>query len=150
MDEISSAFFFVFYSSQTLLKNANEKDSAFRCLEYHAAQTSPDHFDHWIHLQNAGVFMCVGLSGRRSIGPGLIFLILFASRQKEYKSYSKKFYVLSFACVPKVIGTGARKNERKAHRQWFTAIVVPIAIGIDLTLVLLLTELNNSYHLHRR
>jgi hypothetical protein len=27
--------------------------------------------------------MCVGLPGRRSIGPGLIFLVLFASRQKE-------------------------------------------------------------------
>jgi len=30
------------------------------------------------------------------------------------------------------------------------AIAVPIAIGIDITFVLLLTELNNSYHLHRR
>ena len=27
--------------------------------------------------------MCVGLPGRRSFGPGLIFLVLFASRQKE-------------------------------------------------------------------
>ena len=27
--------------------------------------------------------MCVGPPGRRSIGPGLIFLFLFASRQKE-------------------------------------------------------------------
>ena len=29
--------------------------------------------------------MCVGLPGRRSFGPGLIFLVLFASRQKEQK-----------------------------------------------------------------
>jgi len=43
--------------------------------------------------------MCVGLPGRRSIGPGLIFLVLFASRQKEQKNYSNKYYVLSFACA---------------------------------------------------
>jgi len=29
--------------------------------------------------------MCVGLPGRRSIGPGLIFFVLFASRQKEHQ-----------------------------------------------------------------
>jgi hypothetical protein len=33
--------------------------------------------------------MCAGLPGRRSFGPGLIFLILFASRQKEYKPIKK-------------------------------------------------------------
>jgi len=43
--------------------------------------------------------MCAGLPGRRSIGPGLIFLVLFASRQKEQKNYSNKYYVLSFACA---------------------------------------------------
>jgi hypothetical protein len=30
--------------------------------------------------------MCAGLPGRRSFGPGLIFLLLFASRQKVDKS----------------------------------------------------------------
>ena len=43
--------------------------------------------------------MCVGPPGQRSFGPGLIFLVLFASRQKEHESYSNKFYVLSFACA---------------------------------------------------
>ena len=99
MSETSSAFFFVFESSRASLKNANEKDSAFRCLEYHAATPSSYHFDNWIPLQNGGVFMCVGLPGRRSIGPGLIFLVLFASRQKEHKSYLNKYYALSFACA---------------------------------------------------
>jgi hypothetical protein len=42
--------------------------------------------------------MCAGLPGRRSIGPGLIFLVLFASRQKEQKDLIQ-FYVLSFACA---------------------------------------------------
>jgi hypothetical protein len=54
--------------------------------------------------------MCVGLPGRRSIGPGLIFLLLFASRQKVNeilnsmpinftKIHRDIFYVLSFACA---------------------------------------------------
>ena len=34
-----------------------------------------------------------------AFGFALIFLVLFASRQKEHKSYSNKFYVLSFACA---------------------------------------------------
>jgi hypothetical protein len=29
----------------------------------------------------------------------MIFLVLFASRQKEHKSYSNNVYVLSFACA---------------------------------------------------
>jgi len=45
--------------------------------------------------------MCVGLPGRRSIGPGLIFLLLFASRQKvgEETENNLSLYVLSFACA---------------------------------------------------
>jgi len=49
--------------------------------------------------------MCVGLPGpdsSGSIGPGLIFLVLFVPihrEQKEHESYSNKFYVLSFACA---------------------------------------------------
>jgi len=45
--------------------------------------------------------MCVGLPGRRSFGPGLIFLVLFASRQKEQNLFNKYYvrvYLLSFAC----------------------------------------------------
>ena len=44
---------------------------------------------------------------------------------------STKFYVLSFACVPIVIGIDARKNERKAHRQRCTALAYHKG-GIDL------------------
>ncbi|HEU5164446.1 MAG TPA: hypothetical protein VFU29_02840 [Chitinophagaceae bacterium] len=43
--EFASAFFFVFPGSQTILITANEKDSAVRDLVYHAATTSPYHFD---------------------------------------------------------------------------------------------------------
>src|SRR5688500_5201147 len=39
-----------------------------------------------------------------------------------------------------------RKNQRKAHRQCYPAI----AGRLDLALVLLLTELNNSFHLHNQ
>jgi hypothetical protein len=52
--------------------------------------------------------MCVGLPGhslsrrrRESFEPGLIFLVLFASRQKEHKPFNKyyiRMYLLSFAC----------------------------------------------------
>jgi len=38
------------------------------------------------------------MPGRRSIGPGLIFLVLFASRQKEYKPI-QYIFILSFACA---------------------------------------------------
>ena len=34
-----------------------------------------------------------------AFGLALIFLVLFASRQKEHRNYSNKFYVLSFACA---------------------------------------------------
>ena len=38
--------------------------------------------------------MCVGLPGRRSFGPGLIFLVLFASRQKVQKEFATFFITL--------------------------------------------------------
>jgi hypothetical protein len=43
-----------------------------------------------VQFQFIGMLMCVGLPGRRSFGPGLIFLVLFASRQKEQKSIKNK------------------------------------------------------------
>ena len=54
------------------------------------------------------------------------------------KKRSKSYYICTFFCLCK------RKCQRKAHRQWSTAI----AGRPDLASVLLLTELNNSYHLH--
>jgi hypothetical protein len=45
-----------------------------------------------------------------AFGFGLIFLVLFASRQKERK-INEYIYLCSFFCLCK------RKNERKAHRQ---------------------------------
>jgi hypothetical protein len=47
------------------------------------------------------MFMCVGLPGRRSIGPGLIFLcFFFVARQKEQTFKDDlMIYVLSFACA---------------------------------------------------
>jgi len=50
-----------------------------------------------------------------AFGLALIFLVLFASRQKERK-IKKQIYLYSFFCLCK------RKNQRKAHRQWYTAI----------------------------
>jgi hypothetical protein len=38
--------------------------------------------------------MCVGLPGRRSFGPGLLFLVLFASRQKEQKATKGEMYIV--------------------------------------------------------
>jgi hypothetical protein len=50
------------------------------------------------------MFMCVGLPGRRSIGPGLIFLLFlfFVARQRKERHLRIDFlmiYVLSFACA---------------------------------------------------
>jgi hypothetical protein len=38
------------------------------------------------------------LPGRRSIGPGLIFLVLFSSRRKEQKNYLNRT-LLTFFCL---------------------------------------------------
>jgi hypothetical protein len=68
----------------------------------------------------------------------LIFLVLFASRQKEHNEDSNKLSLLSFACA---------KVTKKS-----TPATIPIAIGTavagrpDLTSVLLLIQLNNSNH----
>jgi hypothetical protein len=76
-------------------------------------------------------------------GLALIFLVLFASRQKEQKSV--KINIIFFLLL-------VQKKERKKS----TPAMIPIAIGTaiagrrDYASVLLLTELNNSYHRHRR
>src|SRR6187431_2735743 len=80
--------------------------------------------------------MCVGLPGRRSIGPGLIFLVLFASRQKEHKSYSNKFMFFLLLV------------QKKEPKKSTPAMIYSHCRRPDLASVLLLTQLNNSYHSH--
>ena len=68
------------------------------------------------------MFMCAGLPGRRSIGPGLIFLLFlfFVSRQRKESYYSfssdseeidstykRKVHILSFAC--------AKESNKEKH-----------------------------------
>ena len=45
--------------------NASENDSASLSCEKHDASCLSYHFDNKVQLQNVGVFMCVGLPGRR-------------------------------------------------------------------------------------
>ena len=67
------------------------------------------------------------------------FLCFKTKKSKEKTNNYNSIQVLcSFFCLCK------RKNERKAHRQRYTAV----AGRPDLTSVLLLTEQNNSYHRH--
>jgi hypothetical protein len=66
--------------------------------------------------------MCAGLPGRRSFGPGLIFLLFlfFVSRQRKESyygfsskseetdsTYKRKVYILSFAC--------AKESNKEKH-----------------------------------
>jgi membrane-associated PAP2 superfamily phosphatase len=61
--------------------------------------------------------------GRRSIGPGLIFLLFlfFVSRQRKERHLKIYFFndVCSFFCLCK------RKNERKANRNDIQPLPVP-------------------------
>jgi len=105
-EECFSAFFFACYSSIAFLKFASEKDSAFRCFAYHEATTSSCRFNDWIHLQNVGVFMCVGPAKPAvpiaigTVSPWFFFRnpsdYPFASRQKEHKEV-KTYWIRQIA-----------------------------------------------------
>jgi len=59
--------------------------------------------------------MCVGLPGRRSIGPGLIFLLLFVSRQKV-KS------IEGFPIKPSPDSSGGKSKETCINRRSLLAL----------------------------
>ena len=66
--------------------------------------------------------MCVGLPGRRSFGPGLIFLVLFASRQKEHKPVQFKCVITIYLSVH--VRWPARPAEHRAGLDFFVSFFI--------------------------
>ena len=134
----SSALFRPLMNRVKKLKIARTEHSAFRYFACHHVNFSNLKFDDKMNLQTV-MTVHVGWPARPAEHrAGLDFFGSFCIKAKRTETYS--IHICSFFCLCK------RKNQRKAHRQRYTAV----AGRLDLASVLLLTELNNSYHRHRR